>query len=142
VIVKGAEESGRYLDGINKKARRSILRKGLRAGGNILQNEMKADAPSLSGRIRKNIKIRAGRKARPGSVTLSVGIGAKDFQGETFYGGFLLWGHKVGSRKLGDSRATVPGNDFINRAYEAKGDEAGKVTVDKIGELIDEAAHA
>ena len=41
-------------------------------------------------------------------IALSVGVGAKDFRGETFYASFVLYGHRVGSRKLGEVWTNTP----------------------------------
>lgn len=134
--VTGAEEVKGFLDLLNVKVAKSILRKGLRAGAKTLVASARSEAPKLTGALKRNIKIRGGIRVPKGSVSMSVGVGAKDFTGKTFYAAFVLWGHKVGSKKLGDARKQVAANEFLDRAYDATNQTVVTVATDKWMELI------
>lgn len=134
--VTGLKETQAALKELDRKATKSLGRKALRAGAKVLLAAARTDAPELTGRTRKNIKIRGGR-SRAGALALSVGVSAKDFSGEAFYASFLLFGHRVGSRKLGDNRRMIPANNFLERAYEASGQDAADTVMEQWVELIE-----
>lgn len=72
---------------------------------------------------------------------MTVGAAAKDFTGPAFYGSFVLYGHKAGSRKLGDSRKEVKGRNFIKQAFDQTKEEAVNKTIEEIGRRIDALAN-
>lgn len=137
--IKGLDETDKALKDLDVAVAKRIIRKGLRAGAKDVLNAARADAPQRSGAIKRNIKIRGGG-TKNGVVKLNIGVGAKDFQGKTFYAGFVLYGHKVGSRKLGDARTAVPANNFLERAYESSGQQAVETTTEAWKELIEKEA--
>ncbi len=137
--INGIAEVKAGLAELEKSVAKKILRKGLRAGAKLVLTEARADAPVKSGLLRKNVKIRSA-KGKKGTVAINVGVGSKDFAGETFYGGFVLYGHKVGSRKLGATRADVPANNFLGEAFEKTKEAAVDVAIATWGELIQQAA--
>lgn len=92
-----------------------IIRKGLRAGAKIVQTATKNDAPVRSGATKKSFKVRAMKRKR-GRLGIMVQSGKGFFKGDTFYVGFLVFGHRVGPRRLGDSRTKVLPNEFMKRA--------------------------
>lgn len=135
VTLAGLDEAKENLAELDRKVQKSIVRKGVRKGCKVLLDASRAAAPELSGKLRKNIKIR-GKSSKPGTFALSVGVSAKDFTGPAFYGVFVLLGHRVGARRLGDKRKIVPANDFLQRAFDATHEQAAEVAGDTIGELI------
>ena len=71
---------------------------------------------------------------------MTVGGSKKDFRGKDFYLGFVIYGHHVGSRKLGDSRTFVAPNNFIARAFDETKDTSASTIGKTWLELIEEAA--
>ena len=132
-------EAAESLKQLGRTTERKILRKGLRAGAKIIKAAAQADAPSRTGLMARKIKVRAGKSGK-GRISVNVGVGAKDFTGKAFYAAFVLFGHRVGSRKLGDSRKIVPANNFLERAFESSGESAKEAAVATWGELIEQAA--
>ena len=53
-------------------------------------------------------------------------------KGATFYGAFVEFGHRVGSRKLGDARKEVAGQHFMQKAVAAKGQAAADAAAAKM----------
>ena len=139
ITITGISKTAERLDELDRKMQKSIIRKGVRAGCKVWLNAARANAPEVSGVIRKNIKIRSGGSGK-GRYVLTVGVSAKEFQGEAFYAAFVLYGHKVGSRKLGDARTSVPANNFLQRAFDSSHDEAAYVAIETIGDLIQQEA--
>ncbi len=135
VTITGLSATRQALEQLPLKVEKRILRKGIREGAKVMLSAARADAPSLSGATRRNVKIRGGR-SKPGTIGLSVGVAAKDFAGPTFYAGFVIYGHRIGKRALGDRRKLVPADNFLSRAYEETKDEAVAVTAAKWAELV------
>jgi HK97 gp10 family phage protein len=137
--IEGLDETVDRLSELSSKVSKGIVRKGLRAGAKIIRGGAQAEVHSVSGITSKNIKVRAGR-SRKGMVSVTVGIGVKYFSGPAFYAAFDLFGHRVGSRKLGNARKEVPANNWLNRACQAKKSEAVEVITDTIITGIEAAA--
>jgi HK97 gp10 family phage protein len=139
--LTGMKEAIANLDRLDKAMERKIIRKGLRAGGQVLKSASQGEAPSWSGRTKRNIKVRAGKRSKD-KTTITVGVSAKDYAGEAFYASFVLYGHRVGRRALGDARKMVPANDFLKRAFDESSDEAAQTTIDAWKQLTDEELKA
>jgi HK97 gp10 family phage protein len=139
IRVSGLTEVTQALKELDRKVQKSILRKGLRAGAKVMLSPARAGAPDRTGRIRRNIKVRAGRSSK-GRVSISVGVNARDFTGPAFYAAFVLLGHKVGSRRLGNKRTSVPANNFLERAFDQAHQQATDVAVQTMANLIEQQA--
>ena len=139
-VVTGIEQASEGLTDLDQKVQKSVIRKAVRTGIKIWLEAARGEAPAQSGKMRKNIKIRNGKTGN-GKFTLTVGVNEKDFSGPVFYSAFVLFGHKVGSRKLGDKRKSVPANDFIQRAFEASKEDGANVAIEELRRGIQEASH-
>lgn len=115
--IDGHQQVLARLQALAADTSKKIFRAGLKAGAGVVLPVAQSMAPDKSGRMRENLKIRPGG-SRKGTLRISVGANIKDFTGPAFYTGFVLWSHKVGSRKLGAGRKSTHANDFITRAYE------------------------
>jgi HK97 gp10 family phage protein len=135
--ISGLRETQARLQSLGPRVEKRVIRKGLRQGAKIVLAAARAEAPERSGNVRRNLKIRSGKGSK-GTIALSVGAAAKDFKGPAFYTGFLIYGHHVGSRKLGDKRKFVPANNFLQRAYDGTKEAAAERTVAAWVELIDQ----
>jgi len=124
-----------------------LLRTAFRAGGKIIQSAAQAnvkDGPGTNhpaGLLRRSIKVRVS--SRRGAVRAFIGTSSTSnlYVGKTFYGGFLEYGHKVGSRALGDARQHVPPHPFMAPAVRATRDRAGQVIIDMLRDGLDKAVH-
>lgn len=110
------------------------LSKALRAGANIIRaaaqsnvatGPRKSNPKHEPGALRKSIKVRVG-KSRAGYTRMLVTTGGGDslFQGETYYGGFVEYGHAIGSKNLGAARGAVAPHPFIGKAVDEVGGQA------------------
>ena len=134
----GLDKCIHKLDDIGKKAAKSLVRKAARQGLKPALNRARSEAPARSGVTRKQIKIRGG-KSRTGAVALKVSWKGTP---EAFYGIFVIEGHRIGSRRLGDARTLVPANDFMTRAYEATKTDIVNTTAANLKDLIETEARS
>ena len=126
--VTGIEETVALLEGLDAKVARTILRKGLRAAGKVVQARAKADAPVRSGKIGRLVKVRSGGN-RNGVSRITIGVSRADFPADEWYGPAEIFGHRVGGRvkkgqRLSNATGVSPANDFLNRALVAEKDAA------------------
>jgi HK97 gp10 family phage protein len=122
------------------KAEGKIVAKANRVGAKIIKIAAEGNAPILSGLTRKNVRVRVSNKPFRGVYRAFIGVGAKDWTGPTFYASFVLWGHRVGARKLGNARKLVPANDWLKRSADQVGQQAADAVVDEIKKGIEAEA--
>ena len=129
--LEGGKALERKLKTLPTRVRNKVVRTALRDGAKIVQAETKSLAPVQTGLLKKSLKVRA-MKRKKGRIGINVQMGAGDYKGETFYGAFVEYGHKLGKRTngikraqkkgaaVGDSRPMVPGQHFMERAFDNK----------------------
>lgn len=121
------------LRSLEPKLEKKILRKACRAGAKVVAEAVRRRAPKLTGQTRKAIKVKAAKRSRRRKgVSVLVQLGAGLYKGTTFYGAFVEFGHKAGSRKLGDRRKQVPGVHFMEEEFKAAEQAATRAAVDEI----------
>lgn len=114
----------RLMKSLPNKDVKKAIRKAARAGAKIITAETKSLAPvGETKRLRRAIKTRAAKRSRK-YIGVVTSIGEGNFQGDTFYGAFVEFGHKVGARKLAN-RAEVEGQGFMLKAAKNKKRAAG-----------------
>lgn len=119
VRVVGLDEAIRKLRELPKRVQGKTIRPALRAAAKLIQQEAKSLAPSDTGQLRRNIKARAGKRAR-NRISMVVQNKDGDYQGETYYAAFQEFGYRVGPRRLGSGRTAVPGRHFMEQAGKNK----------------------
>lgn len=143
-VVTGTIIGGRELEAklkeLDEKVSGKIVGNGLRAGAKIIYQAGEANVPVRTGNLQRGLQIRPLRTTRQGYKSIDVGVGAKWFHGPTFYAAFVEWGHRLGSRKLGDKRKFVEGEHYIEYAYDDKASEAADAIVDVIRAGIEAVA--
>lgn len=112
------------LNGLDKKLRNKIVRKGQRKGAKILASEIKSEAPVESGRTRKSVRVRAGKRKKDTITTVVEVSGGHD---EPFIG-FVEFGTK-------DQEP----DPFIRRSVQTKKEEVVQAIRDEIQDGIREA---
>jgi len=122
--VQGAEEVMKKLHNM-AGAGKKILRKSMRKGAKVIQKEAKANAPVGSSKmLKKNIKVKAGKRSRE-TITLNVQNAAGDYKGQTYYAAMVNFGTKHQEAQ-----------EFMDKAFESKGDEASDLIVQDAWEQI------
>lgn len=148
VKVTGDKETIAKLDALDKKLRRKVVTKALRAGAKVIQQRAKANAPRRSGLMASKIKVRASkyignRRKKRGEIAINAQIGKGDFKGDTFYGAFQEFGWKSGKRVTKgqtDNRKQIQGKHFMERAGKQGESEAISVIDSTVRQGIEEAA--
>lgn len=138
--LTGDKELDRKFRDLPLKVEKKVLREALRPATKIILEGAKQAAPVGSGQLQKSLRVRAGKRTRKNVVTMQVVTGKEFFQGDTFYGAFEEFGHRIGSRSLGDQRAVYPGTHFIEHAYKSKAEEAKNDAIQRIAIGIEKAA--
>lgn len=113
VVLSGFDELAKMFETLPAKVRNKILRPALRDGAKVIAAEARLLAPVKSGNLRKNIKVRANKRARKqGRVGFIATVGKFGlFKGTEFYAAFVEFGHRIGKRsaavrRLMDARRT------------------------------------
>lgn len=129
MIVTGDERINRALKKISGKEAKGLMRKSMRPALKPVLQEAKSNAPSDTGQLKKNIKIKAMKRSRSSfGMRVSMGRpGQKDNTGKAFYGAFLELGTQDRATQSGANRGTIKRRDFIRNAYKTKQDHAYRI---------------
>lgn len=129
--------------GLPVALRNKIIRQELRKAAKLtILPTAKARMPVRTGLLRKSLKIRAIKRSRVNSG-VRVALSSKDFTGETFYGGFIEYGFRVGARKKkgeADNRRQISGQEVMRSTAKDRGDSAVRYAVAKIAYRITQEA--
>lgn len=136
--LTGDKKLIRQLTGLQANVGRKYMRRALRAGAKPIKKLAVATSPVDTGKMKKAIRVRAGRSRKNGFVSVLVSIGKKWFVGDLFYAGFVVFGHALVRRRLGryskkrmsaePSRGRVEPNTFLQDAME-RGESAAKTAI-------------
>lgn len=162
-VLKGGAEMQRALDDLRGDLRRRVVRAALRDAGRPVVRQAQAEAPVLQkptprrqkGTLRKNIKIFTSKRYKVSQgrvgVYITVRASKKDLKnapvtGDPYYWRWVAGGHKIVRRGGGSitsrrkaAKDSVAPNPFLERAFNAKGDEAKKIFEKRIFERIAQA---
>ena len=122
------------LKQLENKHANKIIRTSQRRSAKILLQPMKSQSPKKTGNLRKNIKIKSGRRSRR-VICLDIGI-----MPDGFYGSFLNLGWKHG-KKGTPNRKQIEGSKWVNKIYAAHKSEVSNKTVEEIRERLAKAAN-
>lgn len=150
--LKGADEMIAALEKIETNIARKHTRTALRAGAKVIQKQCQADAPTKTGRTRRAIKVRAGKRMKD-AIRMLVTIGQGMFQGVTFYAGFIEYGWKWSRKRNARNRkgkaltsgATdkrIPGTQWLHRAFDKSETAAQQAVLESLSESLNEEAAA
>lgn len=136
----GLNELSRDLELLSKAESRQVLRKSVRAGADVIKEEIDNTAPELTGKLKKNIVVIFGKGAS-GSVVAGIHIRGRnpktgnsdntmktDSPNNAFYWRFL----EEGTSKMS-------AHPFIRPAFDSKQDEAASAAFDEMAKAFDEA---
>ena len=125
----GDEAVQRKFKALEGKLQKKFARKSMRKAAKVIQKEAKARVPTgKTGMLKKNIKVRSAKRSRS-RIGINVVVGEGWYTGEQFYGAFV---------ELGTSKQ--PARPFMRPALEDKRDEARRVLVDELQDLIQKEA--
>ena len=134
IQLDGAKELEKKLKELGAKAERKAYNQALRAGCKPIQAAAKSKVPVDSGDLKRSIKVRAGKRRR-GMREVAVQTDQGWYQGDTFYGAFLEFGHFLGKRGS-DDRTWVPPKPFMRPAWDEQQGNALRIVMDKLWSSI------
>lgn len=112
------------MQAMGKDAKPALM-KALRGAAKVIQTTARGNihkGPNRPGHeggmLAKSVKVYSS--SRKGAVYVGTSGGESLFTGKTFYGGFVEYGHMVGSRKLGNARRKVQAYPFLSKAVKQK----------------------
>lgn len=138
VDLSGDRELIRKIESLGNQIK-PIASRVLRTAAAPILSQAKANAPVRSGALRASLKVRKAT-SRQGRVRIIVSTSAGDFQGKQYYGAFVEYGHKVGSRKLGSARKDVAPVRYIGRAWDALSSQTEQAVKQGFKDEIEKAA--
>lgn len=162
----GLRELDAALSSLDDKVRRTVTRKGLRAGAKFMLPAVRSGAPKgKTGELGEAFQVTGGGRTKNGIVAVMIQVGKRFFKGNTFYAGFINFGWRPGKRskslkafqdasrtakgrarsKLGaaplDGRGKVPGKFFVDHAAAANAQASVMVITKTIADEFEIAAN-
>jgi hypothetical protein len=132
IAITGLKEIDRALGRLGPAVQRRVIRKAMRAGLKVLATAVKAEVPVDTGRTSSEVKVRAVKSRRRGSIQLEVRIEATDELRRT--------GAKTGKTVFYPAIVEYKGDDFMARAFASRGEAARRVTLDRLRAGVEEEA--
>lgn len=153
IRIAGVEELRSKLVRLGEVGERYVIRKGQRAAAKVIYPEVMAETREFRyenyprnrqrGTLKASIKIRAiPRNRRFYGVMIMSGKDnlkrrkIKTFHGETYYGAFVNYGHKIvprrGTRVRRSTRKWVTPRPFLTYPFKFSGRRAGRVAIEVI----------
>lgn len=129
----------RDLELLSKAESRQVLRRSVRAGADIIQEEVIDSAPEQTGKLKRNIVVLFGKGA-PGDAVAGIhirGTNPKTGNSDTSQkasspNNAFYW------RYLENGTSKMPAHPFIRPAYDKKQEEAARAAFDELNRAIDE----
>jgi HK97 gp10 family phage protein len=133
IVLTGDSALNAKLNELTSKQAKEAIRKAARPALQGTLAAARSLAPKRTGRMAKNIKIRAIKRSRS-RVGMRVTLSKEgDYTGKAFYGAFNNYGWKTGSRRRPASkrkpeeRRQIEGTRFLNKAAEQTRNSAIKI---------------
>jgi hypothetical protein len=114
------------------RLQKKVIRQAMRRGLKVLKAETEAQAPVDTGETRRNVKVRAVKSRKRGSISLEVRIKAVDALKKTTREGKEVFYPAVVEYKH---------DPFMKRSFDAKGNLARDVTIQELRIGIDREAN-
>jgi HK97 gp10 family phage protein len=137
IKIEGGPRIIQALSNLDKKVASQISRTVLRQAQKVILAEAKARCPEDTGFLKSQLKVRAIPRKKD-TIGARVMVGEGFFKGESFYGGFVHFGHKIGKRGLPDRKKTDP-QPWMQEAFDAKADQLAKQLPDMFWREIERA---
>jgi HK97 gp10 family phage protein len=132
IVITGDDELNKKLKLLAGKDAKKVVRKSLRPALKPVLQEARGAAPTKSGQLKKNIKIKSIARSRTyigARVTSGLGKAksGNENSGVAYYGSFLEYGTKPRTTKSGANRGKVKPIRFMLRAAEKKREHALRI---------------
>ena len=123
ITIQGDRALTRRLRKLVPRVQKKVIRQAMRAGIKIVAAEIKATAPVESGLTKRNVKVRALKSRRRGSIALEARIAGK---------GTELYKTSKDGKTVFYPAIVEHLRHFMKRAFHSKGEKARETTMDAI----------
>ncbi|WP_405079705.1 HK97-gp10 family putative phage morphogenesis protein [Pectobacterium carotovorum] len=136
----GLNDIAKDLDKLSKAENNKVLRDATRAGADVLKEEVIANAPARTGKMRKNVVVVTQKSKRRGEISSGVHIrGVNPRTGNSdnkmkannprnaFYWRFVEMG-----------TVDMPAHPFVRPAFDVRQEEAANAAIARANRAIDE----
>lgn len=127
VVITGVKQIDRRLKNLEPKIQRKVIRQSMRKGMKPVLALAREIAPELTGLMKSNIKLRAGKRKR-GRISIEVRVDSAEGLTKTtssgekvFYPAVVEWGDK-----------DTPPHPFMRPAYDQGGPTAKNTAMHEI----------
>jgi len=132
MVITGDDELNKKLKLLAGKDAKKVVRKALRPALKPVLQEARGGAPTKSGQLKKNIKIKSIARSRTyigARVTSGLGKAksGNENSGKAFYGAFLEFGTKVRRNRKGAYRGAIKPFRYMGLASAKKREHALRI---------------
>lgn len=144
IIVTGQKEIDERLQALEPRVAKKIMRSTMRKALRPMQQLAMQLVPKESGELKKNIRIRAGKRSRQ-HIQINIFHGGKavPFKRSFFHGSLQEYGHSRYPKKSQNKNQTgsprIEGKQYMRKAFEQKAKLAGDEAEYNIVQFLDEA---
>jgi hypothetical protein len=121
IIVTGIRQIDRKLHTLPLRLQKKVVRQSIRKGLKLINADVKATVPVLSGLTQANVKTRAVKKRKRGQIEIEVRVASAP--------GLIKISGKTGKKVFYPAIVEYKHNDFMKRSYVSKGEAARQVTL-------------
>lgn len=132
IVITGLEEIDKRLGRLEPKVQKKVVRQAMRRGLKVLQQAVKTEAPVDTGATRSEVKVRAVKSRRRGSIQLEVRVEAVDETKRT--------SAKTGKTVFYPAILEYTSDAFMERAYDSAAERARQVTLTALTQGIESEA--
>jgi Bacteriophage HK97-gp10, putative tail-component len=134
IVVIGIPEIDRKLRLLEPRVQKRVVRQAMRTGLKIIKREVESQVPVDTGLTKRNVKLRAVKKKKRGTIELEVLISGKE-TGLTVH-------PRHGKPVFYPAVVEYKHNPFMRRSYTAKGEQARLVTIEALKRGVDDQVRA
>jgi HK97 gp10 family phage protein len=141
VRIKASKDVQAWLKDLPPKVVKGHMRKALRAGAKVIQDEAQKRAPVGNyvggGKLKKQIKIRAAKSKSKWAARMKVQIVGTGQEGDAFYGTMVESGtvERV-QKKTGRRTGKVVGREFLHGAFNDRKSQAEDLIAESLADAV------
>lgn len=139
IDFSGFLDIAKDLDELSKAESNKVLRQATYAGAAILRDEVRANAPVRTGKLKRNIVASSQRSRKLGEVSAGVYVRGSNQDGTNSDNSMKAKDPRNAYywRFLEEGTSKMPPVPFIRPAFDSKADEAASAAIAKLDEAID-----
>lgn len=139
IDFSGFLDVSKELEELSKAESTKVLRQATYAGAAVLRDEVRAKAPSRTGKLARNIMASSQRSRKNGEVSAGVYVRGSNKEGTNSDNSMKAKDPRNAYywRFLEEGTSKMPPVPFIRPAFDSKADEAANAAIEKLNQAID-----